>query len=109
MLDNLRLRYRIRHANANDLDAVIALRSHAETWLREAGIEQWTVHATGVKNIRVSIDAGTAYIVTTGAGDIVGSLTLDGADLDFWTPAEASQPALYLYKFILLSGHRAMV
>lgn len=106
MYSTPKLCYRIRYATASDVDAVIALRSHAETWLREAGIKQWTVHATGVKNIRASIAAGTTYIIITRAGETIGSLTLDVADLDFWTPLEASQPALYLYKFILSSAHR---
>lgn len=98
--------YRIRHVTPDDTDDVIGLRVHAETWLRQAGIEQWTVRATGERNIRHSIEAGTAYVVTTEPGDIVGSLTLDVADPAFWTPAEMAQPALYLYKLMILTGWR---
>lgn len=98
--------YHIRYARPADVEHVIRLRAHAENWLRTAGIEQWTVSATGERNIREAIQAGTTYVVTTGAGDIVASLTLGTADLDFWTPAEAAQPALYLYKFMIRSDRR---
>ncbi|EME57976.1 GNAT family N-acetyltransferase, partial [Amycolatopsis decaplanina] len=40
------------------------------------------------------------------AADIVACFALAGADPAFWTPAEAAQPALYLYKFILRSDRR---
>lgn len=96
-----RMIYRIRFAEAGDLGAVVKLRADAESWLQAAGIEQWTVHATGEENIRESIARGSTYVVTNGAGDVVGSFALDDVDLDFWTPTEAAQPALYLYKFML--------
>lgn len=99
--------YHVRYATPADTDAVISLRAHAEKWLRCKGIEQWTVSSTGERNIRDSINAGTTYVITTGAGDIAASLTLDAADLDFWTPAEAAQPALYLYKFMIRSDRRS--
>lgn len=98
--------YRIRYATNQDVSAVIGLRAHAEMWLHAAGIDQWTVRSTGERNIRDSIAAGTTYVVTTGAGDVIGSLAMDAADLDFWTPAEAAQPAMYLYKFMIGSDRR---
>lgn len=98
--------YHVRYARPTDVEHVIRLRAHAENWLRSAGIEQWTVSSTGERNIRESIQAGTTYVVTTGAGHIVASLTLDGPDLDFWTPVEAAKPALYLYKFMIRSDRR---
>lgn len=98
--------YHVRYAGDADLDRVLALRRHAETWLHAAGIDQWTVRSTGERNIRQQIADGTTFVVTTGAGDVIGSLALDAADLDFWTPTEANQPALYLYKFIISSERR---
>lgn len=98
--------YRIRYATEHDYDALINLRIHAETWLRASGIEQWTVREAGEKAIRRRIEAGNAFAVTTGAGDIIGTLSLDQADTAFWTPAEATQPALYLYSFIISSERR---
>lgn len=98
--------YHIRFATSADTDAIIGLRHHAESWLKNVGIEQWTVRSTGERNIRDAVRAGTTYVITTGAGDIVASLALDAADLDFWNPAEAAEPALYLYKFMIRSDRR---
>jgi len=98
--------YHIRHATSDDTNDVIGLRVHAETWLRQAGIEQWTVRATGERNIRHSIESDTAYVITTVTGEVVGSLTLDAADPAFWTPSEVADPALYLYKFMILTRWR---
>jgi ribosomal protein S18 acetylase RimI-like enzyme len=98
--------YRIRYATDADYDALINLRIHAETWLRAAGIEQWTVRAAGENAIRRRISTGNAFAVTTGAGDIIATLSLDKADPAFWTPDEAVEPALYLYSFIISSERR---
>lgn len=100
------VRYHIRFATLDDTAAVIGLRHHAERWLQDAGIEQWTVRSTGERVIRAAIEAGTTFVITTGAGDIVGSLALDVADMDFWTAPEAAEPALYLYKFMIQSDRR---
>jgi GNAT superfamily N-acetyltransferase len=53
------------------------------------------------------IGAGSTFVVEDDTnGEVVGTLSLDQADPDFWTEQEASQPALYLYKFILRSDYR---
>jgi ribosomal protein S18 acetylase RimI-like enzyme len=93
--------YTIRQATLADLDALIGLRRYAETWLHAAGIEQWTDHARGAHVIRAGLNDGVTHAVTDPAGAIVASLTLNGADPDFWTPEDDPDSALYLYKFMI--------
>jgi GNAT superfamily N-acetyltransferase len=100
------LMYQIRLATEEDVSSVVGLRVHAEKWLAAAGIEQWTVRATGEKNIRAHIERGATFVVQVSSSEVVGTLTLDGGDPDFWTPEELSAPAAYLYKFIIDSHYR---
>jgi GNAT superfamily N-acetyltransferase len=93
--------YVIRAATDTDLDALVALRRYAESWLHAAGIEQWINHTRGVTVIKAGVAAGTTYVVLDDQGEIVASLTLDGPDPDFWTAADAPETALYLYKFMI--------
>jgi GNAT superfamily N-acetyltransferase len=93
--------YTIRLATPEDLDALLGLRRYAEAWLRTAGIEQWTDHERGARVIRSGIDDGVTYAVTDPTGTLVASLTLNGADPDFWTPDDQPDSALYLYKFMI--------
>lgn len=98
--------YQIRLATEDDISSVVGLRVHAEKWLAEAGIEQWTVRATGEKNIRAHMERGAIFVVESSSSDVVGTMALDGGDPAFWTPEELLEPAAYLYKFIIDSNHR---
>lgn len=98
--------YRIRIADAEDVGAVLGLRRHAERWLKDAGIEQWTATAYGTHVIKSWINAGSTFVIESPKGDVIGSLSLDRGDPDFWTAEELAEPATYLYKFILLSEYR---
>lgn len=93
--------YMVRPATEADAGTVFRLRRHAEQWLHAAGIDQWTSPAKGDAAIRRQLAAGTSFIVSDESGAPVGSLCLEGPDLDFWTEQEASEPATYLYKFML--------
>lgn len=98
--------YHVRAAGEQDVDAVVALRRHAEDWLRSAGIEQWTKSAYGARVIKGWIGTGSTFVVETDDNEIIGSLSLDAGDPTFWTEDEMRAPALYLYKFIIRSDHR---
>jgi GNAT superfamily N-acetyltransferase len=101
--------YAIRTATPHDLGALITLRRDAEAWLHARGINQWTDHARGVATLRAGVHAGTTHIVTDhhhNSNDVVATMTLAGADPDFWTIDDAPDTALYLYKFIIGPGHR---
>lgn len=99
--------YRVRHATQHDYDDVLSLRCHAEVWLREAGITQWTDRQAGIRSISTRIQEGSMFVVETGAGDPIGCLALGSPDPDFWRPDEQVQPALYLYKLIIRSDRRS--
>jgi GNAT superfamily N-acetyltransferase len=98
--------YAFRPATADDLDAVIALRTEAEDWLRAAGIEQWTAdyHDMARDVLRTAVERGVAWVVVDG-GTVVATVTLNGPDLDFWQPADAPDTGLYLSKMIVARGH----
>lgn len=98
--------YSIRRATQDDLDGIVDLRLHSEAWLRERGIDQWSVTHRGVTSINERMAAETMHAIDDAAGSLVGTVTLDGVDLDFWTPEEAQTPALYLYKLMIHSDHR---
>jgi GNAT superfamily N-acetyltransferase len=98
--------YHVRAAGEQDVDAVVALRRHAEDWLRSAGIEQWTKSAYGARVMKGWIGAGSTFVVETDDNEIIGRLSLDAGDPTFWTEHEMRAPALYLYKFIIRSDHR---
>jgi GNAT superfamily N-acetyltransferase len=103
---NKPITYRIRHAGPQDLEACLNLRLLAEEALAAAGITQWHDREHGRQVITGWIDQGAMHVVTTHAGDVVVCFALAGADPAFWTPAEAAQPALYLYKFIVRADRR---
>lgn len=89
-----------RLATLNDADAIIALRLRSEEWLHAAGIDQWHDTQRGIRNIRDGIAAGSTWIVDDPQEGAAGTLTLNGADLDFWKPEEEHN-ALFLYKFMI--------
>jgi GNAT superfamily N-acetyltransferase len=103
-----RLKYTIRQATTDgDLDAMLQLRVEAETWMRQAGIRQWTSdysdYARGV--LRESVEQRVAWIVESDRGEIAGTVTLNGPDMDFWQPADDPDSALYLIKMIVTRAH----
>lgn len=93
--------YHVRHAGLHDLDACLELRIRAEEALAAAGITQWHDRAHGRQVISGWIHQGAMHVVTTPGGEVMACFALAGADPAFWTPAEAAQPALYMYKFII--------
>lgn len=103
---NTAITYRIRHALSDDLDACLDLRVKSEEAFAAAGIKQWHDREHGRQVITHWIEQGAMHVVTTLDGAVVGCFALAGADPDFWTPAEAVQPALYLYKFMLRSDRK---
>ncbi len=99
--------YPIRLATDADVDAIIGLRSEAETWLRRRGIQQWTddYHDYAREVLRTSVAAGAAWVVET-EGRVIATITVvDEADRDFWDPGDDLASALYLGKMIVARSH----
>lgn len=100
--------YTIRLASESDLDAMMALRSEAERWMEQAGIEQWVpLHSQQSRRLLVdSVRAAEAWVVTEGStGHVVATASLKGPDLDYWTEADGLDDAVYIYKIIVARSH----
>lgn len=95
----------IRPAADADLPAIISLRREAETWLAQAGIEQWTAKWQDVADQKAArnIRQHRTWAVLDQHDDIAATVTLGGPDEDLWHPQDG--PALYLYKLIVTRRH----
>lgn len=87
----------IRPATDTELDTVVALWGEAAAWLNKQGIDQWQ-YPPREERIAANIAAGECYLVED--GDVpVATITVDTfADPDFWSEAEAAEPALYVHR-----------
>ncbi|MFJ8298674.1 GNAT family N-acetyltransferase [Streptomyces sp. NPDC094447] len=94
----------LRPARAEDVPALMALRTEAESWLGSKGTDQWSDPETGGKAItkwRASIDEGRAWVVEGESGGILATVSRGPVDRDFWTDDDHPESALYLYKLIV--------
>jgi GNAT superfamily N-acetyltransferase len=100
--------YPIRRAGAGDVDALLQLRAEAERWLRDQGVVQWTDDYQDYARevLRTSAEAGKAWVVDDGAGQVVATVTLNGPDPDFWGWADDQDDGLYLGKMIVARSWR---
>ncbi|MEU4301950.1 GNAT family N-acetyltransferase [Kitasatospora aureofaciens] len=90
----------IRPAVESDLETVVNLWGHAASWLRELGTEQWQ-YPPRAERIAENIAAGECWIVED-EGAPVATVTVDEhADLDFWSPEEAAESALYVHRMVV--------
>ncbi|MEU0179484.1 GNAT family N-acetyltransferase [Streptomyces massasporeus] len=94
----------LRPAAAEDVPALLALRTEAEEWLRTKGTDQWSDPETGEKAItkwRASIDEGRAWVVVGERDEVLATVSRGPVDRDFWSDADRPESALYLYKLIV--------
>ncbi|MFC8237566.1 GNAT family N-acetyltransferase [Streptomyces sp. NPDC057284] len=93
----------LRPAQAEDVPALMALRTEAEQWLSSKGTDQWSDPGTGGKAIakwRASIDEGRAWVVVD-SGKVLGTVSRGPVDRDFWTDEDCPETAFHLYKLIV--------
>ncbi|MBD2829933.1 GNAT family N-acetyltransferase [Streptomyces globisporus] len=95
---------RIRPADQTDANTLMTLRTEAESWLAAAGVDQWRDPATrgpALAKWRQNIEAGRTWVVTGEASPaVLATVTLDGADRDFWREQDNPDSALYVAKLI---------
>ncbi|MGW2067200.1 GNAT family N-acetyltransferase [Streptomyces sp. NPDC001635] len=94
----------LRPAAAEDVPALLGLRTEAEGWLRAKGTDQWSDPETGERAIskwRESIDEGRAWVVVSERDEVLATVSRGPVDRDFWTDADHPETALYLYKLIV--------
>ncbi|WUO18105.1 GNAT family N-acetyltransferase (plasmid) [Streptomyces sp. NBC_00289] len=90
----------VRQAISADLRTVIDLWEHAASWLSERGIDQWQ-YPPREDRIKANIEAGECWIIEAD-GAPVATITIDEhADSDFWSSAEAAEPALYVHRMVV--------
>lgn len=90
----------IRPAVATDLSKVIDLWEHAASWLNKRGIDQWQ-YPPREDRIKANIEAGECWIVEADDAPVATITVDEHADPDFWTPSEASDPALYVHRMVV--------
>ena len=96
----------IRPADPADLPTVLGILHAAADALHARGIDQWPDGAPtlGPGKIGAQIGHGEFWVASDGVGPAaVIAISRDG-DPDFWTPAELSEPAVYLSKAAVLPG-----
>ena len=100
------IEYTVRRAEPGDLEALYGLRTEAEGWLAEAGVEQWTPqwHDHARRLIRQSVADRDTWVVTNGS-DVLATARIAGPDLDFWTAEDDLDSADHLYKLIVCRSH----
>ncbi|MFE3270206.1 GNAT family N-acetyltransferase [Streptomyces sp. NPDC059215] len=94
----------LRPARAEDVPALLGLRTEAEGWLRNKGTDQWSDPETGERAIakwRASIDEGRAWVVLNEQDTVLATVSRGPVDRDFWTDADHPESALYLYKLMV--------
>jgi ribosomal protein S18 acetylase RimI-like enzyme len=97
--------YRLRPARLDDISSLLALRGEVENWLTSIGEEQWRDPTTREKAIttwKKQIENGLTWVIeTTNYATLVGTVSRDGPDRDFWHPEDKLETGFYLYKLIV--------
>lgn len=94
----------VRLAEPNDIPALMHLRTEAEQWLAEAGIDQWSNPDLGERAMKgwlQKINTGNTWVFINDQDDVVATASRGEADSDFWHPSDAPQSAAYIYKLIV--------
>lgn len=78
----------VRLARAGDAPSLLSLRSAAEQWLAERGIQQWGVGEVSLADIAAHVDRAEWFVSTNPAGGILAALRFLDEDTDVWPDAE---------------------
>ncbi|MGW8768689.1 GNAT family N-acetyltransferase [Streptomyces sp. NPDC055815] len=97
--------YAITPASPDDITLLMSLRTEAENWLAAQGSDQWSDRETGAAAIskwKSAIEEGRTWLIRDEDQDLtLGTVSRGPADMDFWTPADHPERALYLYKLMV--------
>ena len=94
----------IRRAVPGDLRTVTAILRSVAGWLHRQGYDQWPDDSPSFTPMRIGgqIDRGEFWVVSEDRDPIAVIALSRFADADFWTFAEAEQPAVYVSKAAVL-------
>ena len=88
-----------RLANEADLEAILAMRVAAATWLQSRGIAQWNPDGFTLDETREDFESNRIFALEDDAGELVGSLVLHDDDPKIWPDATAGE-AYYLHRLV---------
>lgn len=90
----------VRRAADVDVAVVADMWVRAAASLAESGVDQWQ-YPVKLHNIRAAIAAGSCWLATDSAGDLIGTITVDrNADPAMWFPEDQPADAIYLHRMI---------
>jgi ribosomal protein S18 acetylase RimI-like enzyme len=94
----------IRRAVPGDLRTVTSILHSVARWLHQQGYDQWPDGSPSLGPIRVSgqIDRGEFWIVSEDRDPVAVIALSRFGDIDFWSPAELAEPAVYVSKAAVL-------
>ena len=94
----------IRRAVPGDLRTVTSILHSVARWLHQQGIDQWPDGSPSLGPVRISgqIERGEFWIVSEDRDPIAVIALSRFGDIDFWSPAELAEPAVYVSKAAVL-------
>ncbi|MGW4694747.1 GNAT family N-acetyltransferase [Kitasatospora cineracea] len=96
--------YQVRLATPDDVPALMEMRTEAEQWLAEMGIDQWSDPDLGERAMQSwlkRIELGSTWVVLNGSSRIAATVSRGRADMDFWNETDDPHSAFYIYKLIV--------
>jgi GNAT superfamily N-acetyltransferase len=84
----------------DDIVEVATLWNRSAAWLRSKGLDQWQ-YPVKWENIRRTTTNGTCWLVTTGDGRTIGTITVEYTADPYWLPADDPDDALYIHRMVV--------
>jgi GNAT superfamily N-acetyltransferase len=88
-----------RRADEADLEAILAMRVAAATWLQSRGIAQWNPDGFTLDETREDFACNRIFVLEDDMGKLAGSLVLHDDDPRIWPEATAGE-AYYLHRLV---------
>lgn len=94
----------IRRAVPGDLRTVTSILYAVARWLHRQGHDQWPDGSPSLGPVRIGgqIDSGEFWIVSEDRDPLAVIALSPFGDIDFWSPAELAEPAVYISKAAVL-------
>jgi GNAT superfamily N-acetyltransferase len=89
----------------DDIEEVATLWNRSAAWLRSKGLDQWQ-YPVKWENIRRTVADGTCWLVTSGEGQTIGTITVEYTADPYWLPSDDPDDALYIHRMVVDDGAR---
>jgi GNAT superfamily N-acetyltransferase len=89
----------------DDIAEVAALWNRSAAWLRNKGLDQWQ-YPVKWENIRRTVADGTCWLVRTGDGRTIGTITVEYTADPYWLPTDDPGDALYIHRMVVADEFR---